>query len=72
MSKPNILVTGAGGQLGKLVIDQLIARTPTNRVAALVRSASQADALNRLGVEAAWAVRSRRRRAPDVVGDCPL
>jgi NAD(P)H dehydrogenase (quinone) len=52
MSKPNILVTGAGGQLGKLVIDQLIARTPTNRVAALVRSASQADALNRLGVEA--------------------
>ena len=52
MSKPNILVTGAAGQLGKLIIDQLIARTPANRVAALVRSASQAGPLSRLGVEA--------------------
>src|ERR1700678_1331450 len=52
MSKPNILVTGAAGQLGKLVIGQLIARTPANRVAALVRSASQASPLSRLGVEA--------------------
>ncbi len=52
MSKPNILITGAAGQLGKLVIDQLIARTAANRVAALVRSASQTDALTRLGVDA--------------------
>ena len=52
MSKPNILVTGAGGQLGKLVIDQLTARSTGTRVAALVRSAGQADTLNRLGVEA--------------------
>lgn len=52
MSKPNILVTGAGGQLGRLVIDQLIARSTGTRVAALVRSAGQADTLNRLGVEA--------------------
>jgi NAD(P)H dehydrogenase (quinone) len=52
MSQPNILITGAGGQLGKLVINQLIAHTPAARVAALVRSAGQADTLNRLGVEA--------------------
>ena len=52
MSKPNILITGAGGQLGKLVIDQLTARAAGARVAALVRSAGQADALSRLGAEA--------------------
>jgi NAD(P)H dehydrogenase (quinone) len=52
MSKPNTLITGAGGQLGKLVINQVIERTPANRVAALVRSATQAGPLNRLGVDA--------------------
>lgn len=51
MSKPNILITGASGQLGKLVIDQLIAHASASRVAALVRSASQAGLLNRLGVD---------------------
>lgn len=52
MSKPNILITGASGQLGKLVIDQLIVSVPATGVAALVRSSGQADSLTRLGVEA--------------------
>ncbi len=37
-----ILVTGATGQLGKIVIEKLSEKIPTNQIAALVRDASKA------------------------------
>lgn len=46
-----ILVTGATGHLGRLVIDSLRARTPTARVIAAVRNPDKAKDLVALGIE---------------------
>ncbi|QOL79871.1 SDR family oxidoreductase [Pseudooceanicola spongiae] len=46
-----ILVTGASGQLGALVVDALIARVPAAQVVALVRREEAAEALRAKGVE---------------------
>lgn len=45
-----ILVTGATGQLGTAVIDQLLTSLPTNQFTALARSESKAEALLQKGV----------------------
>lgn len=42
MSTPIIAITGASGQLGRLVIDQLKAKLPAERLIALVRTPSKA------------------------------
>ena len=46
-----ILITGAAGQLGRLVIDALRRRAPSLQLVALVRDASKARDLAQLGVE---------------------
>lgn len=43
-------VTGATGQLGRLVVDALLRRVPADRVAALVRDPAKADDLQAKGV----------------------
>ena len=48
---PRILVTGANGQLGRLVIERLIQRVPTSQVIASVRSVDTAQNLAALGVD---------------------
>lgn len=48
---PRLLITGATGQLGRLVIDQVLATTPPGAVAALARSAATAADLAARGVE---------------------
>ncbi|WP_228553555.1 SDR family oxidoreductase [Pseudoalteromonas sp. PPB1] len=45
-----IAVTGANGQLGRLVIAALLKRVPASQIVALVRDPGQAEALSRLGV----------------------
>lgn len=50
--QPRLLVTGASGQLGRLVIDALLKTTPAARISALVRKAEAAAALSALGVTA--------------------
>jgi NAD(P)H dehydrogenase (quinone) len=45
-----ILVTGATGQLGQIVIEKLSEKIPTNQIAALVRDACKADHLIAKGV----------------------
>ncbi|QTL37759.1 SDR family oxidoreductase [Pseudoalteromonas viridis] len=45
-----IAVTGANGQLGRLVIAALLKQVPASQVVALVRDPKQAEALSRLGV----------------------
>lgn len=50
-SQPRILVTGANGQLGRLVIERLIQRVPASQVIASVRSVDTARDLADLGVE---------------------
>jgi NAD(P)H dehydrogenase (quinone) len=45
-----ILVTGATGQLGQIVIEKLSEKIPTKQIAALVRDASKADHLIAKGV----------------------
>ncbi|MCZ4122253.1 SDR family oxidoreductase [Streptomyces sp. H39-S7] len=47
----SIVVTGATGQLGRLVIDELQGRVPADRVAAVVRDADKAADLADRGVE---------------------
>ncbi|MEU3460908.1 SDR family oxidoreductase [Streptomyces sp. NPDC006733] len=47
----SIVVTGATGQLGRLVIDELLERVPAERVAAVVRDADKAADLAARGVE---------------------
>jgi len=49
-TQPRILVTGASGQLGRLVIADLLRTTPANQIAALVRSDKAAASLSALGV----------------------
>ncbi|MCD5996556.1 SDR family oxidoreductase [Pseudomonas sp. CDFA 602] len=45
-----IVVTGATGQLGRLVIEQLLGRVPASRIVAAVRSPEKATDLAALGV----------------------
>ncbi len=45
-----ILVTGATGQLGQIVIEKLSKKIPTNQIAALVRDANKAEHLIAKGV----------------------
>ena len=47
-----VLVTGASGQLGRLVVDQLLATVPAGQVAATVRTREAAAALAGRGVQA--------------------
>ena len=47
-----VLVTGASGQLGRLVVDQLLATVPAGQVAATVRTREAAVALAARGVQA--------------------
>jgi len=47
-----VLVTGASGQLGQLVVDQLLAMVPAGQVAATVRTREAAAALAARGVQA--------------------
>ncbi len=47
-----VLVTGASGQLGQLVVDQLLATVPAGQVAATVRTPEAAAALAARGVQA--------------------
>jgi NAD(P)H dehydrogenase (quinone) len=48
--QPQILVTGASGQLGRLVIDDLLKTTPAAQVAALVRNSEAGADLSARGV----------------------
>jgi len=50
--QPRLLVTGASGQLGQLVIADLLATTPAAQIAATVRTAEAGARLTALGVEA--------------------
>ncbi|MCO7190836.1 MULTISPECIES: SDR family oxidoreductase [unclassified Pseudoalteromonas] len=50
-----IAVTGANGQLGRLVIDALLKRVAASQIVALVRTPEQADELVQLGVELRYA-----------------
>ncbi|MEU1085291.1 SDR family oxidoreductase [Streptomyces sp. NPDC005576] len=47
----SIVVTGATGQLGRLVVEQLLATVPADRIAAVVRDEAKAAPLAALGVE---------------------
>ena len=51
-AQPQLLVTGASGQLGRLVVDQLLATVPAGRIAAIVRGGEAAAELAALGVQA--------------------
>ena len=51
-AQPQLLVTGASGQLGRLVVDQLLATVPAGRITATVRSGEAATQLAALGVQA--------------------
>ena len=46
-----IAITGATGQLGHLVIDQLLQKIPANKIVALVRNPAKAEALSARGVQ---------------------
>lgn len=50
-TQPQLLVTGASGQLGRLVVDQLLATVPAGRITAVVRSREAATALAARGVQ---------------------
>ncbi len=50
-AQPQLLVTGASGQLGRLVVDQLLATVPANRITVAVRGSEAAAALAALGVQ---------------------
>ncbi|MFF3286960.1 SDR family oxidoreductase [Streptomyces sp. NPDC003023] len=47
----SIVVTGATGQLGRLVVDELLARVPAEQIAAVVRDKAKAAPLAERGVE---------------------
>lgn len=47
---PHLLVTGASGQLGRLVIDDLLEKSPKIHLSAIVRSAKAGDELSAKGV----------------------
>jgi NAD(P)H dehydrogenase (quinone) len=50
--RKNLLVTGAAGQLGRLVVDGLLDRLPADQIAATVRDEAEAERLRNLGVAA--------------------
>ena len=54
-----IVVTGATGQLGRLVIDELIKRTGPENIIAAVRTPAKASALAERGVQVREADYSR-------------
>ncbi|MEK2474402.1 SDR family oxidoreductase [Streptomyces noursei] len=47
----SVVVTGASGQLGRLVVEELLARVPAGQIAAVVRDKTKAAALAEQGVE---------------------
>jgi NAD(P)H dehydrogenase (quinone) len=49
--QPRILVTGANGQLGRLVIDKLLETTPPAQIGAIVRNVKAAADLSARGVD---------------------
>lgn len=49
--QPKLLVTGANGQLGRLVVDTLLRTVPAAQVTATVRNSEAAGALSALGVQ---------------------
>jgi NAD(P)H dehydrogenase (quinone) len=51
MNKHMIVVTGATGQLGRLVIANLLKRVPANQIVAAARTPSKAADLTALGVQ---------------------
>ena len=50
--QPKILVTGAGGQLGRRVVHHLLKSVPAAQVTPLVRNSAAASSFSALGVEA--------------------
>jgi len=46
-----IAITGAGGQLGRLVVKHLLEKVPAHEIVATVRDLEKADDLRRLGVQ---------------------
>jgi NAD(P)H dehydrogenase (quinone) len=61
----SIVVTGATGQLGRLVVDRLLAEVPADQVVAVVRDADKAADLAARGVE----VRVADYNAPETLKD---
>ena len=45
-----IAITGATGQLGQYVIDELLKTVPANEIVAIVRNPAKADALSQQGI----------------------
>ncbi|HBL8877776.1 TPA: SDR family oxidoreductase [Enterobacter cloacae] len=45
-----IAITGATGQLGRLVIEQLLKTVPANQIVAIVRNTAKAEALSQQGI----------------------
>ena len=52
---PLIIVTGATGQLGRLIVRALVGCYPADRIVATTRVPEQADGLRSLGVQVRWA-----------------
>lgn len=50
-----ILITGATGQLGKSVVEQLTKRIAANQIVAFVRDESKASVIKEKGVTWPWA-----------------
>lgn len=50
-SSPRLLVTGANGQLGRLVIQQLLTRVPASQIVASVRNVEKSAAVLPAGIE---------------------
>ncbi|UYQ60374.1 SDR family oxidoreductase [Streptomyces peucetius] len=64
----SIVVTGATGQLGRLVIEELLARVPAEQIVAVVRDKAKAAPLAERGVELRVADYSRPGTLADVFG----
>ena len=45
-----IAITGATGQLGQYVIEELLKTVPANEIVAIVRNPAKADALSQQGI----------------------
>ncbi|HZW13820.1 MAG TPA: SDR family oxidoreductase, partial [Noviherbaspirillum sp.] len=64
-----IAITGASGQLGRLVIEQLLSKVPASDIVALVREPTKAAGLKETGVEVRQADYNRPETlAPALVG----
>ena len=55
LEPPLIIVTGATGQLGGLIVKKLLAYHPAERIVATTRVPEQADELRALGMQVRWA-----------------